>query len=306
MTGTSHPLVTIVTPAYNQAEYLAETIESVLAQDYPNLEYLVFDDGSTDATADVLRKFDGRVRWERHENIGQSATLNKGWRQGHGSYLGYLSSDDRLLPNAVSTLVGALEAHPEVSVVYCDFDVIDKHGRFVRRLACPDYNHLQLVEELNCQPGVGALFRREVFDRTGGWRSDLRKIPDFEFWLRAARLGPFLRVPQVLSEYRVHEESASIRPVAPERSMEIVETMHAYWSEYPSSGSSTRSLARAHYVAARSHAQSGRAAAAWGQFFTACRLRPRYLIRRSSWRGLLQSFRIHYDSRTGRISGHLR
>ena len=123
------PTVSIVTPAYNQADYLAETIDSVLAQDYPNLEYLVLDDGSTDTTPEVLQRYDGRLNWERHANMGQSSTLNKGWSQARGTYLGYLSSDDRLLPHAVSRLVDALDSHPEVSVVYCDFNLIDKHGR---------------------------------------------------------------------------------------------------------------------------------------------------------------------------------
>ena len=306
MISDSRPLVSIVTPAYNQAEYLAETIRSVLGQDYPNIEYLVLDDGSTDDTPSVLQQFGGQVRWERHANMGQSNTLNKGWRQARGNYLGYLSSDDRLLPHAISTLVDVLEAHPDVSVVYCDFNLIDKHGQVVNRLASPDFDHRQLVEELNCQPGVGALFRRAVFEQTGGWRPDLRKIPDFEFWLRAARFGPFLRVPQSLSEYRVHEESASIRPIPHERSMEIVNTMRAYWNGDTRNPSARRSIARAHYSAAKSHAQSGRMLISLKQFCQACWLQPRHLVQRSAWRGLLSAFLIHRASRSGRITGHRR
>ena len=303
MTVKSQPLVSIVTPTYNQAAYLGETIRSVLAQDYPRIEYLVLDDGSTDETPAVLQQFDGLVRWERHANMGQSNTLNKGWRQCRGEYLGYLSSDDRLLPHAVSTLVKAIESRPDVSVVYCDFNVIDKNGTVVRELTSPDFDHAQLVEELNCQPGVGVLFRRAVFDRTGGWNPELRKIPDFEFWLRAARLGPFLRVPHALSEYRVHEESASIRALPYDRSMEIVTTMRAYWKHDLSSASARRSIGRAHYSAARSHAQSGRPLAALGQFLAACRLRPRQIVQRSAWRGLISAFALHRESRSGAVTG---
>lgn len=303
MTSDSQPLVSIVTPTYNQADYLAETIRSVLAQDYRNIEYLVLDDGSTDETPAVLRQFDGQVQWERHANMGQSNTLNKGWQRARGKYLGYLSSDDRLLPHAVSTLVDAIESRPDVSVVYCDFDLIDKDGQVVKKLTTPDFDHAQLVEALNCQPGVGVLFRRTVFEQTGGWNPELRKIPDFEFWLRASRSGPFLRVPQTLSEYRVHEESASIRPLPYERSMEIVNTMRAYWGDDANSESARRSIARAHYSAAKSHAQSGRALPALVQFWAACRLRPRYLVQRSSWRGLLSSFQLYRDSQSGRITG---
>src|SRR5207247_391526 len=100
MITNTYPLVSIVTPAYNQAEYLAETIESVLAQDYPNLEYIVLDDGSTDHTREVLKKYDGKLRWESHKNMGQARTLNEGWRKANGVYIGYLSSDDILYPGA--------------------------------------------------------------------------------------------------------------------------------------------------------------------------------------------------------------
>jgi len=224
------PLVSIITPAYNQADYLAETLDSMLAQDYPNIEYIVLDDGSTDRTPDVLRGYTGRVHWERQANMGQSRTLNRGWGLSRGEYIGYLSSDDLLVPNAIATLVKALQANPDAVVAYCDFDLIDSKGRQVGVVHAPDFDHHRMVEQLICPPGPGALFRRSVFEHTGGWNERLRKIPDFEFWLRAARLGRFVRVPQVLAQYRVHEESASIRPVPAERSMEIADTMHAYWA----------------------------------------------------------------------------
>ena len=88
------PLVSIVTPTYNQAQYLAETIDSVLEQDYPNVEYIVLDDGSTDDTSSVLERYNGLIRHERHANMGQARTLNCGWAMTNGQIIGYLSSDD--------------------------------------------------------------------------------------------------------------------------------------------------------------------------------------------------------------------
>ena len=299
------PLVSIITPAYNQADYLAETLDSMLAQDYPNIEYLVLDDGSTDATPQVLQRYDGRVRWERHNNMGQSRTLNKGWAQSRGEYIGYLSSDDLLLPHALSTLVDALEANPQAMVAYCDFDLIDAQSIKVGVATSPDFDHRRMLEQLICPPGPGALFRRAVFDQTGGWNASLRKIPDFEFWLRAARLGPFIRVPQVLAQYRVHEESASIRPIPAERSMEIVETMHDYWKDDPSP-SARLSLASAHLKAAKSHAQSGRVLYALQQFWAATRYRPKTLVSVSSWGKLLAGFGLRLTSRFGQLSARLR
>lgn len=299
------PLVSIVTPAYNQAKFLAATLDSMLAQDYPNIEYIVLDDGSTDATPDVLARYTGRVYWERQANMGQSRTLNKAWARARGEYLGYLSSDDLLLPDAISALVEALRAHPQALVAYGDFDLIDGDGRRTGAVRTPDYDHRRMVEELICPPGPGALFRRSVFEQIGGWNEHLRKIPDFEFWLRAGRIGPFLRVPKVLAQYRVHEESTAIRPIPPELSMEIVETARAYWAG-ERSASARASFASAHLGAAKSHAQSGRVRAALGQFRRSISYRPKNLVSRSAWRKLLSGFAMRYASRFGRLSAMLR
>lgn len=251
------PLVSIVTPAYNQAEYLAETIDSVLAQDYPNIEYIVLDDGSTDSTPDVLARYNGRIRWERQENMGQAKTLNRGWAMSRGTLLGYLSSDDCLVPNAVSRLVSALQGGSGAAVAYCDFQLIDAKGRGFRTVQVEDFSASRLQLDLICQPGPGALFRRQVFEATGGWAGHLRQVPDFEFWLRASRIGHFLRVSEVLAHYRVHEGSASFRPTSAERSMEIVDVMTAYWGDQDNA-LARRSLSTAHLFSAKSHAQSGR------------------------------------------------
>ena len=304
-TALTPPLVSIVTPTYNQGEFLAATIDSMLAQDYPNIEYIVLDDGSTDDTPNVLKQYSGRVRWERQANMGQSRTLNKGWAQARGKYLGYLSSDDLLLPHAISTMVKALEAHSEAVVAYCDFDLIDGSGKRSGFTQPPDYDHRRMVEELICPPGPGALFRRSLFEQIGGWNEHLRKIPDFEYWLRAGRVGSFLRVPEVLAQYRVHGESTAIRPIPPERSMEIVDTARAYWAG-DTSASARASFASAHLKAAKSHAQSGRPLAALGQFARAIRYRPKNLVSLSAWGKLLSGLALRFSSRFGRLSAILR
>ena len=299
------PLVSIVTPSYNQAEFLAATLDSILAQDYPSIEYIVIDDGSTDSTPDVLNSYTGRVNWERHANAGQSRTLNKAWASARGEYLGYLSSDDLLLPHAISTLVSALQTQPDALVAYCDFDLIDGKGRRTGLVRAPDYDYRRMVEELICPPGPGALFRRSLFDQIGGWNEHLRKIPDFEYWLRAGRIGRFVRVPEVLAQYRVHEKSTAIRPIPIERSMEIVETMRAYWAG-DTSATARASFASAHLGAARSHAQSGRVVAALGEFCRSISYRPKNLVSMSAWRKLLSSFAMRFASRFGRLSAMLR
>lgn len=280
------PLVSIVTPAYNQAEYLAATIVSVLAQDYPNLEYIVLDDGSTDDTPAILKQFDGRIRHERHTNMGQARTLNRGWEMARGSLIGYLSSDDCLAPQAVSRLVQAMVERPDVIVAYCDFELIDAKGRVFREVRTEDYDQKRLCVDLVCQPGPGALFRRELFDCTGGWMEHLRQVPDFEFWLRASRMGQFLRVPELLAHYRVHEGSASFSVITAERSTEIVNIVFEYWSEQPGL-LARQALASAHLIAAKNHIQSGRMIASLMQLGCSARYRPIIFFSLAAWKILL-------------------
>jgi glycosyltransferase involved in cell wall biosynthesis len=306
MTSGQSTHVTLITPAYNQADYLAATIDSVLAQDYPALEYRVFDDGSPDHTSEVLQRYTGRVAWERHANMGQSATLNKGWSASCGDYLGYLSADDLLLPNAITELARALDENPDVMVVYCDFDLIDAKGKVVGHVRSRDFSVEDLTEELICQPGVGALFRRRVFDECGGWDASLCKIPDFEFWLRASRLGRFMRVPMTLGQYRVHENSTAIRPIPVERTMEIVRTMATHWKGRESQPSARYAMARAHLKAAQSHGQSGRPLMALAEFLRAASLRPKTLVSVSSWRTLLGGIALRFVNRFGWLSARLR
>lgn len=280
------PLVSIVTPAYNQAEYLDKTIESVLRQDYPNIEYIVIDDGSSDDSLAIARRYESQdIKVLTQTNSGQATTLNKGWGMAHGEFLAYLSSDDCLLPDAVSTMVSALQDMPQASVAYCDFWLIDVAGRRLRESRTEDFNERRLCVDLVCQPGPGALFRRTVFDRTGGWNGSLRQVPDFEFWLRAARLGPFVRVPRTLAEYRIHEGSASFRVMPPSRADEIVEVVQAYWPVGDARGEIA--LARAFALASKNHAQSGRLLKAIKLFGRALYICPALVLDLGVWRQLL-------------------
>lgn len=289
------PLVTIVTPAYNQAEYLAETIESVLAQDYPNLEYIVLDDGSTDHTLEVLRGYDGRIRYERQENMGQAKTLNRGWGMGHGSLLGYLSSDDRLAPNAISQLVNALVSRPDAAVAYGDFELIDANGRSFRKVRTEDFEEKRLCVDLVCQPGPGALFKRGIFDITGGWSGKLRQVPDFEFWLRVSQFGTFIRVPEFLAQYRVHEESASFRPISMERANEIVYVTRQRWDGSACADAAT-ALGNAFLISARHHIQSGRIKEAALALQSALRSNTNLIFSLFAWRIVIRSLmrRLYY------------
>ena len=203
------PLVSVITPAYNRAVYLEETIMSVLSQDYPNLEYLVLDDGSTDNTRDVAAKYVGRIIFSSHPNMGETRTVNKGFAMATGSIIGVVNSDDPLLPGAVAQIVDTMIKEPEVIVAYPDWDMIDAEGyRFGHRQTF-EYDYVNMVRWFHCVPGPGAFFRHSLMKELGGRDEQFRYVADFDFWLRAGLIGPFKRVPKTLATFRSHSDSTS-------------------------------------------------------------------------------------------------
>lgn len=224
------PLVSIVTPTYNQAGYISETIESVLRQDYPNIEYIVLDDGSNDNTSEVLKKFEGRIFYERHDNMGQARTLNKGWSLCKGKYIGYLSSDDLLYPHAISRLVNLLEADDTVVCAFPDSDLIDSLSNITKRNVCRPFDLTDTLVRQECYIGPGAIFRKSVFDCLGGWRADLKLAPDREFWIRISSVGEIHMCDEVLAAYREHPESTSYREVSETVGREYLRVLDDYFS----------------------------------------------------------------------------
>jgi hypothetical protein len=145
--------------------------------------------------------------------MGQPRTVNRGLELARGEIIGFVSSDDPLLPGAITALVEALRRHPEVVVVYPDWDVIDGRGRWQYHVDTLDYSYVDMVRYHHTYPGPGALFRRSVVERVGGYDPTYRYAPDYDFWLRAGLLGPFLRLPQTLATCRLH--AAAIRSTEP-------------------------------------------------------------------------------------------
>jgi len=291
--------VSVVIPAYNQAQYLAQAIDSVLSQSHSQVELIVLDDGSTDDTRNVLERYESRLRWEFHPNMGQAATLNRGWGMCGGEILGYLSADDELHPEAAARAVALLDARQELVACYCDFTLFDEHSRPWRAVRTPDFNYAEMVIDAVCPPGPGAFFRRSAFERCGGWNPALRRIPDFEFWLRLGLLGPFQRIPEVLARYRVHSGAQSFSPVSSERAEEIVSVIGALLEhpELPGALRSRGAAARATALlyAARLHL-SGRIRFGLARAAAAMAVDPRAALRLRTYRllasGLLWRARL--------------
>ncbi len=214
------PLVSVVTPSYNQGQFISQTIESVLGQEYPRLEYLVVDGASTDNTLEVLKGYGSRLRWISERDRGQSSAINKGWRQTRGEIIGWLCSDDTYLPGAIARVAAYLQEHPDVDLVYGDCDYVDEEGRKISPYPTRPYEYRSLVcSTWDYIPQPATFFRRRLLESVGYLDEDLQFVMDLDFWLRVG-VGHTMRyIPGRLATYRIHPRSktiGSVRKSSPE------------------------------------------------------------------------------------------
>ena len=252
-------VVSIVTPVYNQCEYIAETIESVLSQDIEGLEYIVVDDGSTDEIDTAVEPYLARIRYIKKANGGQATALNFGWELCQGEYIGYLSADDKFNKTTALRELVEFSRAVDADVVYPNFMLINSAGDAIREVQVKDFNIHELTIQLQCSIGPGAIFRKKILAEIGGWNRSLRQCPDFEFWFRAARKGfSFSRLDSMGADYRVHGGSAMVRPVSKERANEILQVLE--WDEGVAltKKDKRRQYSNALLISGRLHGQAGR------------------------------------------------
>ena len=225
-----YPLITIVTPTYNRGKFIVETVESVLSQSYPNIEYIVVDDGSTDNTACILEAYKDRIILVQQANIGQVKTLNNVWKHCRGKYIGYLSSDDLLYPNAIDELVRQIEKDNSFVCVFPDSELIDVHSKVIKRNICRQFDLSETLVTQECYIGPGAIFRKDAFELVGGWREDLRLAPDREFWIRLSSLGRIEMNQKVLAKYRIHPDSGVVKETSESVGQEYLRVLDDFYS----------------------------------------------------------------------------
>lgn len=203
------PLVTVVTPSYNQGRFIRQTIESVLAQDYPNVEYLVMDGGSSDETVTILREYSGRLEWVSKPDRGQASAINEGWRRGRGEILAWLNSDDTYLPGAIGAAVAHLSREPDDGAVYGEGYHVDEVGRVVARYPTEPFDLDRLSERcFICQPTV--FMRRPVVEQAGYLDETLHFCMDYDLWIRIGRISRFGHLPEFLASTRLHADTKTI------------------------------------------------------------------------------------------------
>ena len=207
--GRPWPRVRIVTPSYNQAQFIEETIRSVLLQGYPNLEYIIIDGGSTDGSVDIIRKYEKWLAyWVSEPDRGQADAINKGWRVAQGEIVGWLNSDDMYAPGAILTAVAFFQNNPDVDMVFSDCYIMDSRSQIIDVMRAREFDLAkQLQTNLIPQPTV--FFRRQILQTTGLLDATLHYIMDYEFWIRVGRRHKIQRIPSVLARFRVHQGTKS-------------------------------------------------------------------------------------------------
>jgi glycosyltransferase involved in cell wall biosynthesis len=240
------PLVSVIIPNYNYGRYLKETIDSVLAQTYPNIEIVVADDGSTDNSEEVLSNYGNRVKWFKQQNQGVSRARNQAVKQSNGEILAFLDSDDLWLPQKIEKQV-QLFNDAEIGLVHCGFVDFDNKGNLLKEhldgLSGWVATDLLLYQRpVVLGGGSAAIVKREAFDKVGGFDPNVSPAEDWEFYYQVARHYKIGFIEEVLMKYREHENNAHLNVKRMERAL-----LTAYGKIFSADESDIKHLKRSCY-----------------------------------------------------------
>ncbi len=208
---TSYPLVSIVTPSYNQDRYLEKTIESVLNQTYPNIEYFVIDGGSQDTSVDIIRKYQNQITWWISEpDRGQTDAINKGFARAIGEYFAWINSDDTYEKDAVAEAVTFFQSHPEVGMIYGDANFIDSNGHVIGKFNAKQTSYKRLRSGGVYIPQQAAFWRGKLWQQVGPLDPHFYFAMDYDLWIRLAKISKIRYVPKLWANFRLHEDAKTI------------------------------------------------------------------------------------------------
>jgi len=209
---TETPLVSIITPSFNQARYLEATINSVLGQDYPRIEYIIVDGGSTDGSVDVIQKYAGRLAWwVSEQDKGQTDAINKGFNRATGDILAWINSDDTYNPGAISQAVKYLLENPEVGLVYADCNFIDEEDRIIGKFNSAQTDLRRLREGYVHIPQQTMFFRAKYWQELGSLDPSFYFAMDYDLWTRIAARAPFKYLAgKTWANFRLHTSGKTV------------------------------------------------------------------------------------------------
>ena len=206
------PLVSIVTPSLNQAPYLEETVCSVLEQDYPFIEYMIVDGGSTDGSVNIIKKYEDKLAWWVSEaDKGQTDAINKGFGRASGQILAWINSDDTYEPGAVSAAVKYLQEHPEVGMVYADCNFIDEQDRVIGQFGAAQTDYNRLRQGYVHIPQQTMFFRAQLWRVVGPLDPSFYFAMDYDLWVQIASRAEIKYLPgRTWANFRIHTSGKTI------------------------------------------------------------------------------------------------
>lgn len=210
---TQYPSISIITPSFNQSHFIKETIESVLNQNYPNLEYIVMDGGSTDDTVKILKSYGKKINWVSKKDNGQTDAINTGIKKSSGEIIAYLNSDDVMLPNTLHTVAEEFMNNPETMWLTGDYFIIDANGKKMQSFVANykkflrKYPNKTILSIANYIIQPSTFWRRSLTNEIGLFREELSYVMDFEYWMRTITKYPLKVLPNHFSLFRIHGDS---------------------------------------------------------------------------------------------------
>ena len=206
----NYPKISIITPSYNQDQFLEETIQSVLSQNYPNIEYIIIDGGSTDNSVDIIKKYEKSLAfWVSEKDNGQTYAINKGLKMCSGDIIAYINSDDIYMVGAFEYIAKFFNENPKYDMVYGDCYIINENSKVIRKKLELDFDYL-----MGCFIGFGIIipqptvfFARAVFEKIGFFNEKYNYAMDAEYWARIATVSKIEHISKYLASFRVHTAS---------------------------------------------------------------------------------------------------
>ena len=207
----NYPKISIVTPSYNQEQFLERTILSVLNQNYPNLEYIIIDGGSTDGSADIIKKYKKYLAyWVSEKDRGQSYAINKGFKKSSGEILAWLNSDDTYLPNTFQFIANYFRQHCVVDMLYGRCNIIDKDDKILKEAKVLPFNLTDYVYGLFTIAQQSVFWKRNIFFKAGMLNENIYTCMDAELWINFAKnKANIVYTDKFLANFRLHCSSIS-------------------------------------------------------------------------------------------------
>ncbi len=217
MKENQYPKITIVTPSYNQAEFLERTILSVINQAYPNLEYIIIDGGSTDNSVEIIKKYESHLSyWISEPDNGQSHAINKGFNRATGVLLNWLNSDDVLYAGALKIMAHYYSEQPDKHVFYGDRIIVDRNDNILGINEGASFKLWESKLYLKI-PQETTFFTKEIYEKVGGLNNDLHYTMDADLWCRFFKYTSFVHIPFFIGAYREHDLSKSVEVFGPNK-----------------------------------------------------------------------------------------